>query len=105
MSYSHRFGKSLTSHSWNPPHRLDHLVMLFLGSFENHHRVIHCPSPGCGNGVSAMAPAKHALVATRKRWCGLHAEVGFDAIEGVLVAASTSTQGGFGPAAELDPAM
>lgn len=52
-----------------------------------------------------MAPAEDAFVAAGKGGSGLHAEMGFDAVEGVFVAGATAAKGGFGPSADLDAGM
>ena len=55
--------------------------------------------------ICVMAPAEDALVGACKRGRGLHASVRLNAIEGMLVAAATSTQHALRPSAQLDPRM
>lgn len=52
-----------------------------------------------------VAPAEDTLVGTGQGGRGLHAPVGLDAIEAVLVAAPPPPQHGLGPAAQLHSAV
>ena len=52
-----------------------------------------------------VAPAKDTLVGTSQRRGGLHAAVGLDAIEAMLVAAASTPQHGLGPTAQLHSAV
>lgn len=55
--------------------------------------------------VGVVAPAEDTLVGTGQGGGGLHAPVGLDAIEAVLVAAAPPAQHGLGPPAQLHPTM
>ena len=55
--------------------------------------------------VGVVAPAEDTLVGTGQGGCGLHAAMGLDAVEAVLVAAAPPPQHRLGPPAQLHSAM
>ena len=57
---------------------------------------------GEGGAYRAMAPAEHTAIGAGEGRSHLHALVGGDAVEGVLVAAASATKLVLGPAAKLD---
>lgn len=55
--------------------------------------------------VGVVTPAEDALVGTGQGGGGLHAPVGLNAIEAMLVTATPPAQHGLGPAAQLHPTV
>ena len=105
MSDFHSFLETLGSDARDASHHLDLFVVAFFGACKDHFWRVDLPSPGCTYGIGAVAPAKDAFIAARKRGSGFHAQMRFDAIEAVFVAGASTTQCRFRPAADLYAGM
>mmetsp|Transcript_16459 Transcript_16459/g.47292 ORF Transcript_16459/g.47292 Transcript_16459/m.47292 type:complete len:306 (-) Transcript_16459:319-1236(-) len=84
------------------PRLLDHLDVLVNGPLDDEVGIVCLPPPLPPDRILVMTPAKDALVGARQRGRRLHAAVGGDAVEGVLVAPSTAAELVLRPAAQLD---
>src|SRR3954451_18267314 len=105
MSDPHSLFKPFRPHSRHTSHHFDLLVVSLLRTFEDHLWIVDLPPPRCRYRIRTMSPAKNTLVTARKRRRGLHTEMRFYTVEGVLVARPSTTERRFCPAADLDTRM